>query len=245
MAQPEAVSFIVAFLAGLAYFLSPCVLPLVPSYISYITGISFEELREGGSKESVRLVTIIHSLLFIAGFSLVFIILGASASFLSQFLSQYLPLVRKVGGVLIVILGFFIAGWLKIPFLMRERHWKLSHRPAGYFGSGLIGISFAAGWTACSTPILSAILIYTSTGKTIQTGIVLLTAFSLGLALPFFLSSLTINSFLTFFKRIKKYLRTIEIISGILLIIFGILVFTNYFSILSGYLVRWTDWQGF
>lgn len=245
MVQPEAISFIVAFLAGLAYFLSPCVLPLVPSYISYITGISFEELKEGGSNRRVHLATIIHSLFFISGFSLVFIILGASASFLGQFLSQHLPIVRKIGGALIVILGLFIAGWLKVPYLLRERHWKLSRRPAGYFGSALIGISFAAGWTACSTPILSAILIYTSTGKTIQTGMILLTAFSLGLATPFFLSSLAINTFLTFFKRIKKYLRTIEIISGILLIGFGILVFTNYFSILSGYLVRWTGWQGF
>lgn len=245
MVQPEAVSFIVAFLAGLAYFLSPCVLPLVPSYISYITGISLEELKENGSNRNVRLATIIHSLLFIVGFSFVFIILGASASFLGQFLSEYLPLVRKIGGVLIVILGFFIAGWLRIPYLLKERHWRLSYKPAGYFGSCLTGISFAAGWTACSTPVLSAILIYTSTGKSIQTGVVLLTVFSLGLAIPFFLTSLTVNSFLTFFKKIKKYLKAIEIISGIILIIFGILVFTNYLSILSGYLVRWTGWQGF
>lgn len=236
MVQPESVSFIIAFLAGLAYFLSPCVLPLVPSYISYITGISFKELKEGRSKAKVRSATIVHSLLFIAGFSFVFIALGASASFLGQLLSGHIPVVRKVGGALIVIIGLFVAGWIKIPYLLREKHWRSSHSPGGYFGSLLIGISFAAGWTACSTPVLSAILIYTGTAKSIQTGVNLLTVFSLGLAIPFFFASLAINSFLTFFTRIKQHLKTIEIISGIILIIFGLLVFTNYLSILSGYL---------
>jgi cytochrome c-type biogenesis protein len=130
----------------------------------------------------------------------------------------------------------------KLSFWMRDRRWIL--KTTGYLGSVLIGISFSAGWTTCSTPVLAAILTYTSMGKTVGTGIFLLTVFSLGLAIPFFLSALAVNVFLSFFGKVKRYLRVIETISGIWLTIFGILVFTNYFSILSGYLVRWIGWKG-
>lgn len=244
MPQTENVSLIIAFLAGLGYFLSPCVLPLVPSYISYITGISIENLRGHGERKRVQWAGMIHSLLFIFGFSVVFITLGASASFAGQILARHLNIVRIVGGVLIILIGLFITGLLKIPFLMRDRRWFVRHKPTDYLGSVLIGISFSAGWTACSTPVLSAILIYTSMGKTIDTGIILLAFFSLGLATPFLLTSLAMNTFLNLFDKFKKYLRVIEIVSGILLIIFGILILTNYFSILSQKLVEWTGWQG-
>ncbi|HIE30309.1 TPA: cytochrome c biogenesis protein CcdA [Candidatus Poribacteria bacterium] len=244
MPQTENVSLIIAFLAGLGYFLSPCVLPLVPSYISYVTGISIENLREHGGRKKVQWAGMIHSLLFILGFSIVFITLGASASFAGQILARHLDIVRIVGGVLIILIGLFIIGLLKITFLMRDRRWFMRRKPTDYLGSVLVGISFSAGWTACSTPVLSAILIYTSMGKTIGTGIILLAFFSLGLATPFFLTSLAMNTFLSLFDKVKKYLRVIEIVSGILLIIFGILILTNYFSILSQKLVEWTGWQG-
>lgn len=244
MPQTENVSLIIAFLAGLGYFLSPCVLPLVPSYISYITGMSIENFRARGKQTKVQWTGMIHSLLFILGFTAVFITLGASASFVGQLLARHLDIVRKVGGILIILIGLFITGLLKIPFLMRDRRWFVRHKPTDYLGSVLVGISFSAGWTACSTPVLSAILIYTSMGKTVGTGMILLAFFSLGLAIPFFLTSLAMNAFLSFFGKIKKYLRVIEIVSGILLIIFGILIFTNYFSILSQKLVELTGWQG-
>jgi len=245
--QPENISIILSLFAGVSYFLSPCVLPLVPSYLSYITGISLEDLKESGSNRKIQKITLIHSILFIFGFSLVFITLGASASFLGQFLARHLDIVRKVGGIIITLFGLFIIlqpYMAKLALLMRDRRLTLKNRPTGYLGSVSIGISFAAGWTACSTPVLAALLTYASIGKTVGTGIFLLTIFSLGLAIPFFLSALAVNLFLNFFGKVKRYLRIIEIISGVLLIIFGILVFTNYFSILSAYLVSWTGWQG-
>lgn len=247
MEPSENISIILSLLAGLSYFLSPCVLPLVPSYLSYITGISLGELKERGSNKNIQKAAIIHSILFIFGFSLVFITLGASASFLGQFLVRRLDIVRKVGGIIITLFGLFIIlqpYLTKMSFLIRDRRWILKNRPTGYLGSVLIGISFSAGWTACNTPVLAAILTYTTIGKTIGAGIFLLTIFSLGLAIPFFISALAINAFLSFFSKVKRYLRVIEIISGVLLIIFGILVFTNYFSILSAYLVHLTGWQG-
>jgi len=246
MEQGENISFIISFFAGLSYFLSPCVLPLVPSYLSYITGISLEDLK-GERSSKIQKITIIHSLLFILGFSLVFITLGASASFLGQFLARNLEIVRKIGGIIIILFGLFIIlqqYLIKVAFLIRDRRWVFKSRPTGYLGSVLIGISFSAGWTACSTPVLAAILFYTSMAKTVATGIFLLSVFSLGLAIPFFLSALAVNIFLNFFDKVKKYLRIIEIISGVLLIIFGVLVFTNYLSIISAYFVRWTNWQG-
>jgi len=244
MGQTENISVIISFLAGLSYFLSPCVLPLVPSYLSYITGISLEELKGSSSNKKIQKATIIHSILFIFGFSLVFITLGASASFVGQFLARHLDIVRRIGGIMIIFFGLFIIGLIKVPFLQRDRRWILKNKPTGYLGSVLIGISFSAGWTACSTPVLAAILFYTGMGKTVATGIFLLSLFSLGLATPFFLSALAVNVFLNLFNKLKRYVRVIEIISGVLLIIFGILVFFDYFSILSSYLIDLTGWQG-
>lgn len=236
----ENVSLAIAFLAGLASFVSPCVLPLIPSYLSYITGISFEDLKEPGGR--IRKITLIHSLLFILGFSLVFVLLGASASFLGRFLLSHLSIVRKVGGILIIFMGLFIAGVVKFPFLMRERRLlHLRERKIGYLGSLLVGVSFSAGWTACATPVLASILIYAGLGKTVGRGMLLLTGFSLGLGLPFLLSSLFLNSFLNVFSKFKRYLKGVEIVSGILLIVFGILIFTDYFSALSNYLVGWIN----
>jgi len=221
------VSFPLAFLAGILSFLSPCVLPLVPSYVSFITGMSFEDLTGSTDRKRVRNLTIINSLIFIAGFSAVFIALGASSSAAGQILFQYQEWIRIIGGILIIIFGIFIAGFLKLDFLMRERKVPLSSKPAGYIGTFAIGMTFAAGWTPCIGPILGSILLYAGAKGSAVYGIKLLSVYSLGLAAPFFISSLAITSFLSYSKKLRKHMRVIQIISGILLIAFGIILLTN------------------
>ena len=236
MKQPHEVSVLIAFSAGLLSFVSPCVLPLVPSYITYITGISFKDLSEGGSKRRLRWLTLLHSLLFISGFSLIFVLMGASASFLGQVLVQYQSWIMRGGGVLIMILGLHFTGLINIPFLQLEKRFELEKKPLGYIGSFLVGVVFAAGWTPCVGPILSTILLYASTSKSFTTGVILLASYSLGLGIPFLLASLAFNSFLAAFEKIKRYMRVIMIVSGSFLIIVGLLLLTDLFSTLSSYL---------
>ena len=227
--QVNQVSLLAAFLAGVVSFISPCVLPLVPSYVTFITGVSFDELTAGNAGARVRRLTIIHSLAFILGFSLVFIALGATATVAGQFLRQHQDSLRRVGGAMIILFGIYLTGIIPIPALSRERKKQLTTKPLGILGSVLVGVTFAAGWTPCIGPILASILIYASTAKTVTTGVVLLSVYSLGLGLPFFLSSLALNSFLAASRRIRSRLRTIEVASGVVLILFGILLVTDLF----------------
>ena len=236
MNQPEEISTLIAFSAGLLSFVSPCILPLVPSYITYITGVSFKELTDVKAKAKLRWATVSHSLLFIMGFSTIFILMGASASYLGQILAQYQYWIMKGGGVLIILLGIHFTGIINLPFLQMEKRIELRKKPLGYLGSFLVGIVFAAGWTPCIGPILSTILIYASTSQNFTTGIKLLTVYSMGLGIPFFLSSLAFNSFLSAFDRIKRYMRVITIVSGIFLIILGILFLTDTFKEINTYL---------
>jgi cytochrome c-type biogenesis protein len=242
MNQPQEISVLIAFSAGLLSFISPCVLPLIPSYITYITGISFKELTDIDAKGRLRLATIFHSCLFIAGFSTIFILMGASASYLGQLLTRYQYWIMRVGGVLIIILGLqFVVNQLFplreiFPFLRRERRFQLKKKPFGYLGSFLAGIVFAAGWTPCIGPILSTILIYASTSQNFTTGVVLLAFYSLGLGIPFFLCSLAFNSFLSAFGRFRRYMNTIVFVSGFFLIGIGILFLTDSFRTLITYL---------
>jgi len=235
--QVNEVSLIAAFLAGVVSFVSPCVLPLVPSYVTFITGISFDELTSERSSR-VRRLTIVHSLAFIVGFSIVFIALGATATVAGQFLRQHQDTLRRVGGVLIILFGIYLTGLIKIPALSRERKVHLSGKPVGVLGSVLVGITFAAGWTPCIGPILASILVYASTAKTVGTGIVLLAVYSLGLGVPFLLSSLALNSFLSASKRIRGSLKAIEAASGVVLIVFGILLVSNLFPLFVSFLAR-------
>jgi cytochrome c-type biogenesis protein len=232
------VSLIAAFLAGVVSFVSPCVLPLVPSYITFITGVSFDELTARQQSARVRRLTIVHSLAFIAGFSIVFISLGATATATGQFLRDHQDTLRRVGGVLIVLFGVYLTGILPIPALSRERKFQITEKPLGVLGSVLVGITFAAGWTPCIGPILASILLYASTAKTVGTGILLLSVYSLGLGVPFFLASLGMNSFLAASSRLRRSLRTIEIVSGVILIAFGIALVTNVFSYFVAFLSR-------
>ncbi|NOX20809.1 MAG: cytochrome c biogenesis protein CcdA [Nitrospirae bacterium] len=230
------VSYPLAFLAGLLSFLSPCVLPLLPSYVSFITGMSFEDLTGEVNRARVRYLTITNSIIFILGFSSIFILLGASSSYVGGLLMQYQEWIRIIGGILIIIFGLFVAGILKMDFLMRERKIHLSGRPAGYIGTFVIGMTFAAGWTPCIGPILGTILLYASTKGSAAYGLKLLTVYSLGLGIPFFLSALAFNSFLSYSRKLQRYMRVIMLISGLLLIIFGIMLLTNRVRELAGLL---------
>lgn len=236
MKQPQEISVLIAFVAGFLSFISPCVLPLVPSYLTYITGVSFKELALEEKKGRVRWVTISHSLLFIAGFSMIFILMGASASYLGRLLAQYQYWLTKAGGILIIILGIQFTGIINIRFLQMERRIELRKRPLGYIGSFLVGVVFAGGWTPCVGPILSTILLYASRSQDFTTGILLLTVYSLGLGVPFFLSSLAFNSFLSTFERIRRFMRVITIVSGFFLILVGILFLTDMFTTITTYL---------
>lgn len=242
--QVNQVSLIAAFLAGVASFVSPCVLPLIPSYVTFITGVSFDELASRNAGPRVRRLTIIHSMAFIVGFSLVFIALGASATVAGRFLRDHQDWVRLAGGVLIILFGIYLTGLIKIPALSRERKMQLTSKPWGVAGSVLVGITFAAGWTPCIGPILASILIYASTAKTVTTGIVLLAVYSAGLGIPFFIASLAFNSFLAASKRIRGSLRTIEVVSGVLLILFGGLLVTNTIQYLTVFLMRFVPVTG-
>jgi cytochrome c-type biogenesis protein len=223
------VSFPLAFLAGLLSFLSPCVLPLVPAYVSFITGASLDEL-----KQSPRLTkNMSKTLAFVSGFSSIFIALGASSSFIGSLMIQYQDYLRIVGGVLTIIFGFFVSGLIKLDFLMKDRRFHISSGPAGIAGAFLIGMSFAAGWTPCIGPILGTILIYASSQASASYGLKLLSVYSLGLAVPFILASLAINAFLTYTKAIYRFMRPLMIISGLVLILFGIMLLTNKMGQLS------------
>lgn len=232
------ITFIGAFVAGLLSFLSPCVLPLIPSYITYITGLSFADLQSEHPSHKVRQQTILHSLLFIAGFTFIFVLLGASATFVGTFLQEHMAIIRRVGGVLIILFGIHLTGLVPIHFLLGERRFTIHRKPAGYVGSFLVGLAFAAGWTPCIGPILASILMVAATEETVFHGIALLLAYSMGLAIPFFLASLALHQFLVFFNRFKKYIRIFEIATGIFLIIVGVLVFGNYLTILSRFVMR-------
>ncbi len=229
------ISFAGAFIAGLLSFLSPCVLPLIPSYITYITGLSFSDLKAEHPSHKVRQQTIIHSISFIAGFTTIFVLLGASATFLGGFLQEHMTILRRSGGVLVIIFGIHVSGIFDLGILLGEKRVTIHRKPAGYLGSFLVGLAFAAGWTPCIGPILASILIVAATEQKVYHGMALLLVYSLGLGTPFFLSSLALHRFLTFFNRFKKHIRILEIITGIFLIIIGVLIFTNYLSILSRY----------
>jgi len=221
------VSFPLAFLAGVLSFLSPCVLPLLPSYVSFITGVSFEDLKGGEDRKRIRSLTITNSLIFIAGFSTIFIALGASSSVVGRFLFEYQDWIRIIGGILVIFFGLFVSGIIRLDFLTQERKFHLTGKPAGYIGTFLVGMTFAAAWTPCIGPILGTILVYASSKGSAMYGFKLLSVYSLGLAVPFFLSSLMFNSFLSYSTKIRKYMRAIMMVSGAVLIIFGILLLTN------------------
>lgn len=232
----------VAFSAGLFSFLSPCVLPLFPSYLSFITGMSVADLSAELSS-AVRRRVLLHAIVFVLGFSLVFIGLGASFSAVGQFLLDYRDWIRFVGGALIVVFGLYIAGVFRLGIFGRTAQWQIREKPAGYLGTLAVGVTFAIGWTPCVGPILGAILSLAGTAETVSTGVGLLVAYSLGLGVPFLLSAVALGSFLKFFKRYRPFIPTVERAAGVLLVIVGVLVFTNKYVLLNAWAISLTpDW---
>ena len=230
------VGIFIAFTAGVLSFLSPCVLPLVPSYLTFVTGMSLEDLQEGVNRKA----TFVHASLFVGGFSLIFILLGASASFLGSFLLRYEIWIARVGGLIIIVLGLHLAGVFRLTPLMRERRMHFANKPAGYIGTFGVGMAFGAGWTPCIGPILGAILTYSVAQDTMWAGVGLLTVYSAGLAIPFLVAALALDWFLQVFKRFRTWIPIVEKGSGVLLILLGLLLITGQFTILAAYLTRFT-----
>ena len=230
-------SILVAFVGGLFSFLSPCVLPLFPSYLSFITGMSLDQIQStsaDGDGRGRRWI-LANSLAFVAGFSMVFIGMGASFSVLGQLLFDHRDRIRLAGGLLIIVFGLYIAGFLRLPFLARYQQIQLRSKPAGLIGSWLVGVTFAIGWTPCVGPILGSILSLAGTAETVSSGVALLSAYSAGLALPFVLSSVALGAFLAAFKRFRPWIPVVERTAGVLLVVVGVLVATNYFIVLNSY----------
>jgi len=230
------VGIFIALSAGVFSFLSPCVLPLVPSYLTFVTGMSLEDLQEGADRRT----TLIHSVLFVTGFSVIFILLGASASFLGQFFKAYEVWIARLGGLVIIVLGLHLAGVFRIVPLMREKRIHLADKPAGYLGTVGVGMAFGAGRTPCIGPVLGAILTYGFSRETMWAGVGLLAVYSLGLAVPFLVAALALDWFLKAFKRFRTWIPVIEKASGALLVFLGLLLMTGTFTILSTWLTRFT-----
>jgi len=235
----QSLGVVVAFTAGLFSFLSPCVLPLFPSYLSFITGMSVNALSTDVAAET-RWRIVFHSLAFILGFSMIFVALGASFSAAGRFLFDYRDWIRMIGGGLIILFGLYIAGLLKLGILNRYQQVQLRQKPAGYLGTLIVGITFAIGWTPCVGPILGSILSLAGTSETVERGVGLLVAYSAGLGVPFLLSSIALGGFLRFFKRYRPFIPIVERAAGVLLIIVGVLVVTNYYVVLNSWAISLT-----
>ena len=224
------ISIFAAFGLGVLSFISPCILPLIPAYISFITGLSLSELQQsettGRVAKNLRKM-LWQTALFILGFSFVFVSLGATASYLGETISANERIIRIVGGVVIILLGLHVAGVFTVKFLQYEKKGHLGSKPATIFGSFIVGIVFAIGWTPCVGPALAAMLGLAAVKKTLAQGVVLLSAYSLGLGLPFLLTAAAMNTFLNLFTKVRRHFRTISMMSGLLLVIIGILIITN------------------
>jgi cytochrome c-type biogenesis protein len=243
-AVPILLGMIVAFAAGMLSFLSPCVRPLVPSYLSFVTGMSLEDLQEGVDRRN----TMIHASLFVVGFSLVFMLLGATASFLGQFFRLYEVWVPRIGGLIIIVLGLHLMGALKIAPLFRERRMHFNDKPAGYLGTIAVGMAFGAGWTPCLGPVLGGILTLAATTEAFGSGMWLLAAYSAGLGFLLLLSAIVLERFLEAFQRVRRFLPMMQVASGAILILLGLLLITGSFTVLTAYLYQLTpewliDWE--
>jgi len=224
---------IAAFVAGLFSFLSPCVLPLVPGYVSLISGASVEELQ---ARERSSFAVVMHALAFIVGFSIVFIIAGAAATTIGQLASIYRVWLTYIAGVVIIIFGLHLTGILKIKALYMDKRMHDVKGGASIWGAFVIGFAFAFGWTPCIGPIIAGILTLAASQETVVKGMALLAVYSAGLAVPFMITALAIGMFFKFYLPFRRHLHKVEVASGVLLIILGALILTRHFTVLSGYL---------
>ena len=230
MTEPASLGLVLAFSAGLLSFLSPCVLPLIPSYLTFVTGVGFDELQHS------RRAALVHALLFVLGFTLIFLALGASATVLGRLLIAYRVWITRAGGALVVVFGLYLLGAVRLSAFDRERRVHLANKPLGYLGSVIVGIAFGAGWTPCLGPILGAILTYTAAEADLSRGLPLLLAYSLGLAIPFLVAAVAVERFLETVTRLRPYLARVSQVSGALLVIVGVLMMLDYFTVMATYL---------
>ena len=229
----ETVPYSAAFLAGLFSFFSPCILPLVPAYFTFITGFSLEELT-GDPDAAVKKRVFLSTVSYVLGFSFVFILMGASASYLGGFIYDYRNYIRIIGGILIVILGIHLTGLIRIRGLEFEKRVHLKRKPLYFLGTFVVGMAFGAGWSPCVGPLLGSILIIAGSQETVWQGIILLGIYSAGLAIPFIIISIFVNFMLIFLKRISKAMKYINVAAGILLILAGLSLMANKINLLAG-----------
>ncbi|HET7632204.1 MAG TPA: cytochrome c biogenesis protein CcdA [Gemmatimonadaceae bacterium] len=234
MTPAAEMGLLVAFLAGLISFLSPCVLPLVPSYLTFITGISLEDVR--GS----RRFALLHAALFVLGFSMVFVAMGVAASAVGRTLLVHRQWLARAGGAVIIVFGLYLAGAFNIGFLARDTRPHLRSKPLGYLGTVVVGMAFGAGWSPCLGPILGSILTFAATAGDAGRGAVLLSAYSLGLAVPFLVSAVALEELIGFAQRNRARLAWLTRASGVLLVVVGVLLVTGYLTVLTGLLQRLT-----
>lgn len=230
--QPDLSLFIV-FTAGLLSFLSPCVLPLIPGYIAFVAGFSVDDMtgKEWTGREMAS--AMLNSVLFVLGFSVVFVVLGASATWLGGFLVQGLPLLASIAGVVIIVFGLQQIGLFKFGFMLATKQIDLPAEKLGPFKAPLLGAAFAFGWTPCVGPILAAILTYAATVDTVGKGVMLLIVYSAGLGIPFLLTTMAMKGFFKFFSKIKKHMNLIQKISGTILVLLGILMITGKLTLIT------------
>jgi cytochrome c-type biogenesis protein len=224
-----------AFSAGLISFLSPCVLPLVPGYISMISGFSLDQLKTKENDASLFRIVLLNSIMFIVGFSITFILLGASASWIGQILAARMSLLRQLSGLVLIVFGIHLTSLFKINFLYRDKRFHNVEKPRGFLGALVLGLAFAFGWTPCIGPILAGILTIASTKENVTEGMFLLGVYSAGLGIPFLLTSVALNRFLSFYGRFKKHFHAVEVVSGALVIAIGVLIMTGSLTRLATY----------
>ena len=230
-----------AFLAGLVSFLSPCVLPVVPTYVTYVSGLTLDELAVDGPA-GARRKAVLHSSLFILGFLLVFMTLGASATAAGQTFNRMLPVITRLGGVLVLFFGLLLLDWVRLPALARDIRVHLRSKPTGALGSLAVGVVFGAGWTPCIGPILATILFYATMEATVAQGTLLLAVYGLGLGVPFLVAAVAFNWFLASFEAVRRWALPAQKVAGILLIVAGVLLVTGKFASVSASLADLGQW---
>ncbi|MBI4475379.1 MAG: cytochrome c biogenesis protein CcdA [Acidobacteria bacterium] len=235
------VTIFAAFLAGLISFLSPCVLPLVPGYLSIISGFSLDQLKDEQKQGVLKRSVVLNSVMFIIGFSITFITLGASATVLGQFLMSRMQLLYRIAGLIIIIFGLHLTGIFKINFLYQDKRLHNVGKPRGMWGALVLGLAFAFGWSPCIGPILAGILAIAGTKQSVLQGVLLLAVYSAGLGVPFLLTSLGLNRFLSFYSRFKRHFHAVEVTSGVLVMAVGVLILTNNLSRMAGWFTFLND----
>jgi len=233
----EEISYFYVLLAGLLSFLSPCILPIVPGYLCFIAGTSLDKALD--NQKTLRSNSLKYSISFVFGFSLVFVLMGASATYLSSLLYEYFDYLRIIGGIIIIIFGIHFTQIIQFSFLNSDTRIQINNYKPGLVGSFIVGLSFAFGWTPCIGPILGSVLSVAASSETISEGTFLLILYSAGLGIPFVLAAYGIGTFLKFLSRIRKHIRTIEIFTGLLLILFGILILTNRIQELAFFFIKY------